>query len=76
MKKLVAVSIVAATALTVGGCAKKDESAIIATNANVMAADNMTTNETVAVDNAANATNAVQADADAIAAAANTTNSN
>ena len=76
MKKLVAVSIVAATALTVGGCAKKDESANVATNANVMAADNVTTNETVAVDNAANATNAVQADADAIAAAANTTNSN
>jgi hypothetical protein len=74
MKKLVAVSIVAATALTVGGCAKKDESANIAANANVMAADNVTTNETVAVDNTA--TNAVQADADAIAAAANTTNSN
>ena len=76
MKKLVAVSIVAATALTAGGCAKKDESANVAANANVMAADNMTTNETVAVDNAASATNAVQADADAIAAAANTTNSN
>ena len=76
MKKLVAVSIVAATALTVGDCAKKDESANVAANANVMAADNMTTNETVVVDNAANATNAVQADADAIAAAANITNSN
>jgi hypothetical protein len=76
MKKLVAVSIVAATALTVGDCAEKDDSANIATNANVMAADNMTTNETVAVDNTANATDAVQADANAIAAAANTTNSN
>jgi|GEM_PF-2120406 len=76
MKKLVAVSIVAATALTVGGCAKKNDSANVATNANVMAADNVTTNETVAVDNAANVTNAVQADANAIAAAANTTNSN
>ena len=56
MNKLVAVSIVAATALTVGARAKKDESANVATNANVVAADTVTANEAVAVDNAADAT--------------------
>jgi hypothetical protein len=75
MKKLVALSIVSALALTVGACAKKDESANVAGNENVAVEDNVTANEAVAVENATDTLNVVEANT-SNAAEANTTNSN